>query len=1144
MAVNNNGEYRAQIPDTIIGIGGGGKSVVYTLLDQDWILKEALEPRDDTATPGFNPVVVDSESGAGNNDDSLAKEYSERIDEFATSLGHNANSSELTYINTVEESSVQDTVSLTDGTPVNEIARASNLRSWWVDDSDRMIDTDDNFAEGVNRRRALSKAFFHGTRANRDPFNEVVNHAGTSVYIVVGLGGGTGSGTFLDLARRFDDNTSVHLFGILPGQNAGSQEDANAHAALSELEYLSLTDNLPFDNVVIVPFAPATDYGDFDEAVVNAMISHANIAEQGVINNHADFFNPGEGAAVKKFAPFTIAVPKTFHIDVPEIEEAAEKVESYVTRIEGALDTEEALYNRIESILLRPEDFAEERTGAFETGSLPGDVREAQDALRESLDGGSPESTLFQLDTGEAERLEERLNNLRSLLEKEIFDDLNFLGPAGLANKIDNTEDQLDVQREDVNDVEYFERLVDKLYRVFETLSVEDILDAGNRNVDQTDRELTKQLKREILLIGKRSTFLRALHVIEDDKPLRRGLQAAIGPKVENFAIVDDADRARRDLLSAESREQNCLEALESALTDSQDELERALEEWETSVEPDVDRLLYIDSHRDEIEELLAKLNRKIGQAVTDLKRPGNEAPARQPLDFDEFGKLNNMLKSAGGERVPQDAILTSLKNLSNMRRAKIEDEDGGGYIPFLGSNNNNSDPEGDYENALINVNDQLFDTEPEFQRSFDVTFVGEEAIESRLDDVDKARREAVEAILEDLDSYTQQTVGFEELVDDPSDLAKCEFDITLGLKRHQNDYKHTLKSELNRTFTETTTSSLLRDLTRSDDGQRGSSEIDNVVRQALSAAIVDPIQDSLESRRASLVDDQIRLSLFDSVRDLVNEEGKEFTNNRSIEISLDVSFSEQARAANPHKERISPHNRGTFVGYDDIEAADILDNDREMERLLAKFSQQATSIAAGDDIAPILNPSLRRHKGKKVSNASPYYEGQVIKSVFLSRAFGESQQANANLTLFNDELKNNGFDGIRFQENMEFYNEMQVAYGAPWDITMTTFVGGVFLDNLAPAGSVRSGYLQAYRGQRDEFGEDIIVRHVHGLDGHDKYLDLDFNEGAYVYRDELVNVLGDERDLFTLGNEDDIANELIEKYTVTRFDSPVPLEE
>lgn len=1141
-------EYRATVPDTIVGIGGGGKKVVYQLLQSDWILKEALEPRDDDDNPSFNPYIIDSETV--HNDDTRIDDINDYIEQKTTEWGHQGNTTEVKYINPVENTSdvFQSTVGMTDQGSVQEIARAANLRSWWLSESPEMLGANDRYAEGVERRRGLSKALYHASQTQVDPLSEITTNPGNSVYLVVGLGGGTGSGMFIDLAKRLsrETDTDIYLFGILPGGNAGNQESANAHAALSELEYLSLTDQNPFTNIVLLPFAAADDAGEFDEAAVNAIMSHANIARDGLVNNQAMYLQPGENNGLYKYAPFTLAVPKTFHYDAPEIQEAEDEIRTYTSNLDDVLDTEFKMYAGVESLLDSPEEHAD--TDQFDDQQLSQGIKNAAEALSLKADGGDPKSahSTFSLDQKEAEALDARLDAIKQLLKIEMLDDLNMHSHQMIADELDvAVEEAHEGDLDELPTATRVEHILDSIGSVFDGMSVqEQLMTMGDGEVDELDREFGEAVVRHLRAVSKRADILRALHLVEDDRALRKGLRGALNPSIERPGQVSSLENARSDLVNTRQSTQSKLEILAEAEEEANDSSDDILQDWRLEVRQAVEDLIKIDRNYGEIESEINTLISEIKQATGDLSSQGSTRPPHQPLGYSDFSRLNNLLQSAGVDRIESQKIETSFKNLSKMRRAQLdkEEDDGGLLSGMLGGDGD--DPEQAFNDAEPQVDPEYFNVNANINSNLSPVFKAEQKLRDKITAVEQEREDQVEMITEALGRETGDPFTLEELLEDPSVLGSTDLSLSFGIRVHDTEFEDRLNSQLTQNrLDEHSADQILRELTAADsDGN----ELDNIVFQAVQQACIAPITDAIAAAEETLTEAKSGLVLYDITIDLIKNAGKSYATRRAGDLDLNISFDGVESESSVFRDRISPEERGRMAAAIDIGDADVFNIDTERTKLKIRFHNQVNELSSNKNLLPIDRLKLERTQGARNSGGTglPEYDGQKVKTVYMSRAFAgdEFDQTPQGNGFFDGETHQEFQDRIKFASNNERYGEFRLEYGAPWDISMTTFVGGVFLDNLTPAGQAINGYLAAYESQENKYQEDIRIRHVHGVDGHDSYVTLDDGEGMYVVRKSLVSMNSDELNLFIDNTESEVADLLLDRVAVNKFDSTIDL--
>lgn len=247
---------------TIVGLGGCGKKLAREICNCDWLLQhyssdvnrlkiytmdtDANENSDDKRREKIIIDEIENLSGAGN------------IEFKSYYLPNLAN---ITYVSDLTRAEVSAS-----------IKRSQSIKNWWLNDPEntgvtfqdlKSIDPDimDDFGGGVHRRRAVSKAILYKVlsegQANGFPTFAIPG----DTAIIVGIGGGTGSGMFIDLARyiRKKRENKIYLFAVLPTTKEGIKEQLNAAISLTELEYLNISKDRLFDHVIFVSLGP-TEY--------------------------------------------------------------------------------------------------------------------------------------------------------------------------------------------------------------------------------------------------------------------------------------------------------------------------------------------------------------------------------------------------------------------------------------------------------------------------------------------------------------------------------------------------------------------------------------------------------------------------------------------------------------------------------------------------------------------------------------------------------------------------------------------------------------------------------------------------------------------------------------------------------------------
>jgi hypothetical protein len=294
-----------QMPNdlTIVAIGGCGKGLVNHLCDHEWFLKHFLNEN-----KTLSICIMDTDTNQRPQDIQIEKDIRNRIFRLQQTQEGFGGKVEYAYYYLPDLAQVDQPAALTANDVIAQIKSRRvrpEVKLWWMHDPpawtyDNLKKIDPNivndFGGGVHRRRAISKAvFFKAITQSTSKFPSFQGSGDTA--IVVGLGGGTGSGMFIDLARYIHDRKGTHskiwLFAILPSIDETVNEQLNAAIALFELEYLNLTEDKLFNFIVLsslgpTGYKPGLDHKkeviDFDNAfpylLINAFyLPHSDIAD-------------------------------------------------------------------------------------------------------------------------------------------------------------------------------------------------------------------------------------------------------------------------------------------------------------------------------------------------------------------------------------------------------------------------------------------------------------------------------------------------------------------------------------------------------------------------------------------------------------------------------------------------------------------------------------------------------------------------------------------------------------------------------------------------------------------------------------------------------------------------------------------------
>ncbi|WP_299334482.1 tubulin-like doman-containing protein [Haloplanus sp.] len=1114
----NGGEVRASVPDMIVGLGWAGKQVVYDFMETDWIVEEGIDPRQDDRTPNFEGYVVDTASDEQSNDRVRIENINDRIERMANDLNRNTQTLDtaVEYINPLDgiDERYTSRTGLTAEVTVRDIAKGAGLQAWWLENNDEML-VGDSYEEGVIRRRALSKALFHASNTGNNPLDPILNTTANDVYMVVGLGGGTGSGMFLDIARRINDSVStVHLFAVIPGEDEATELRANAHAALSEVEYLSRTGQSPFKNVVLVPFGPVNDEDEFDQAVAQTIMAHRNLA-----SNQEDRLDVTSDVGAPKYAPFTVAVPQTARFAVNDAETAKKQIDEFLTAKEDPLEAEHALYDALEGFVI----------GKFDN--------EAAESLRRARDGQPVVSDQFSLSKAQAGQLRSRFDRLQEILEEEIFDELGYES----ALKWRDTLSQLVAQQQDAVGedamVERDEAVVTSAAQPAEGLDPVD----ERYPREEKDQALEQFVRNELTAITRRGNLYRTLSLVDNDD-IAEGIKGTMDPalNVELYGLTEsDSELAERiDSLGTN------IALLETFKRDvAAEELEETKAGWENEVRSSIEAIIEIDENQDELSTLLADLEQSITSAVTAID--GADASAQldtEVFEFDRFGELNRQLREIGEEPVDETAINTSIGGLRMAKRASLraEEQAGSGLSSLLPWVGDGADSERrTFEEVIEQVDDELFEFERSFDSNFYCVFKQDGVYTEIANDLTERRSthldEVVDAFERRLRSPRLDRTWFEDEVGE-------EWEGTLpdiSWPGETSGHTTTLRNRLSGDLSGTSAPALVDELTRSGGG-RG--EDPGTVHAGLRSALVTPIDDLIDRFEADRETVRGRQQRIQRLKEIMNEEGRTFSDGGMGPKRPNLTF-ERNTSENKYISTISSGDQETLLGREDLVGAELHHDEGGL--IAHRLTNFAENVARLDGRLPLEAGTIEADNSylddDETIEITSAYDGHRIVPLFMGRAFAARDDEYG----VADEIEETLRGGVYAQSSEDGYKANVCPFGGPWDTSLITFVGGVFLDNLAPVRGSTSGYQSVYMTQRDTLSEDIKVRHTHGLDGRDRTMVDERGRGAYLYRHDLIN-LNDPSELndFVDATEDDRLDIFETHTTVSSFESTVDLDD
>jgi hypothetical protein len=1153
---------RCKTPDKLIGIGGGGSKVVYRFMSQEWILREVLETDEynENQPDTLNATVIDTATT-----DTFHRERTDEmvdIEELVDEYGYTYDDGYLTFNGPklipeeIPDRWAAEGGYLTDPEPVNELCEGQRLGSWWLDDKEReplKAVGGNNFGGGVQRRRSISKAMYHisnYTGVNLAPTPD----DNDEVAIVAALGGGTGSGMALDLAKNLERGDGVHLYGILPHSGEVANEQANAYAALSEIEFAQLTEegmDSPFDTVTLIPHIKSLEDNDeaFEMAVVRTILAHQNgIQGRGFIHEIV----PGQPNAPPEHATFTLSVPYTIKYDIERRSEAKDAIGELIGTNVGdkreELESESDLYEVVRKYL---------------RDSFPNSARRVlNDEVR-------PKANL------ETEQGREKSYQLRKRIEDDLlgtFLEQPAFGIAGMEDVVEEIKHQVDELKNEAGVIgtadgkEGVSELEAARIFIVEEEAPDEIRRRLENNLNYSPDEglkyeLVETVKKELENIAKLRDLWLATSVITPEhtepeleadqaKRIRKGLrEGVLDPDVQSINGViknpkleeqrQKLEVRRHELLNEKEDLEKFYHEVSESLTDS------VRSDWADGSWEELETLAAINEHREDVLEAIKDLEGEIQDKVDQLNEIYAEGGLEnvelaaerfnlEGMDTKGVKPLNDKLEKMGVSKIDIEAIEDEFNTLKEARRYHLQHSPS--PIPILDGGRREMEEFNNSRSHLskyfaINPDNKQVDIEQEFNGKFVASI-------DRGSEIEMSKRQITNDIA---DSFR------DIFLTDPS-YQYPEEDLTIQVPGEVDSQTET---SLRDYFSDTEAQSpeevleqIVPQSTSSDEPQREPSDTEGTVSEKLHEAYLKPIAEEYEKKKEGLEKlDKDDLGLIDRLKILegissprnvnaelpqAHREGpREETYSRGFAhryegiYEIEIGDNDEIEAEdNPFLEYNSADPEDLAGDPDDIADSDVLENHED--HIISGFANRSVSPDWEDDDKKVpITDLYPRGSGMQDEFEARDYEMRY-RPVYMSRAF---EHNDAGMTEKYEEVKDSV---IGRDPGAAMYKAFSYDSGGPDELTMVVFIGGIFLDNISRL-TEKDGYMDKYEEKYKRY-DFIGAHHSIGLAAsEDRNLEKNWKElwewteedaeendeidveqddfGGYVYRDEVQDV-------------------------------------
>lgn len=645
-------------PRYIFAIGGAGKNLVYTTLEKEWILREILKPQ-------FSPTEVDVtiidtaivEENVDRERIAGIEKNIERIEEEYRSSSISANQNigriNIVYKLLTKEMNLQSPYALIG--IEDKVKKATGASTWWINDSElgedwtKKVMTKENFQElnfskGVYRKRAIGKAIYYKA-ISEGLFNININRS-AQIDIIVGLGGGTGSGIAFDLAKKLktiQPTADIALFGILSTLSESPDEKANNFAMLGEIEHAYLNGRSPFKETILIPMEVTEFPGreqasdehemllrEFDETVPHILVAYHNNQAQMLFTGFPDF------------APFIIATSQFVRYNVESIKKLKDNLINALNDKDISLKSEEEIYNAIRKFVeeFYPEEFQK---------------------------GLSEEDKSF---------IKERLSKFNMVLEHELFQELNYNGVVLLKKVVEDG-----IRGSGSEEIEK---------QVSSIKSETDMISVGSEGYkEETDKILYNILKRDIDIIDELRNILNITNNNVKDDLVRETLKIII--KVDEDRSRNKLNKIREEtgkLATKKKQLDGDVKSLEEEMTSYQEKMGKHIEknngEWRQNEIKNIESLNLIDELIPLLTNDVNNLKKELGEYASRISKANNT----KAIEIESRGAVEDLLDKIEKElrkiEIYYDDKNIIIRNMTNLQDFRISQIESGKSIPFL----------------------------------------------------------------------------------------------------------------------------------------------------------------------------------------------------------------------------------------------------------------------------------------------------------------------------------------------------------------------------------------------------------------------------------------------------------------------------
>lgn len=645
-------------PRYIFAVGGAGKNLLYTTLEKEWLLREILKPK--FAPTTIDITIIDTAIDEENDDRERIRRIEKQIkkleEEYRSGLGDSGRivgRIAILYMLLTKDMILQSPYDLIG--VGKEIKRATGASVWWINDPEKLGDDwhkkvinrqnfkELNFTKGVYRKRAIGKAIYYKAVSEGKFDIDLLQTA--QVDIIVGLGGGTGSGMAFDLAKKLKSiqpTADITLFGILSTLDESPDEKANNYAMISEIEYGYLNRDTPFKDVIFIPMEVTRYPGrerasddherllkEFDETIPYILVAYHN--------NPAQLFF----ASLPEYAPFIIATSQLVRYNVALIKKLKDKLIDAFNDKDISSKEEENVYGVIQKFI---NEFYGEGIG-IGGGGLPDD-----------------DKTFIR---------DNRFSGFNSILNHQFFRELDYNSikylkravDAGIAGSVGSAGTSSD-------DIE---RQISRIRAEIDMISI-----GKDGYKEDADMRLHKILKKDIETIDTMKNLLAIANNIQNNI-VRNTLKIII--KADEYSLGRELNEIREeyDKLNGRKKQlEGVVRTLEEEIKNYQDTIVEKVEKnnqaWKQNESKNINNLDTVEDIVPTLNNEFENLGSELEEYVTKINSLNKNVDAEPTKNIENtVDRISQSFERAGMYFADRNSITRSLIAAKEFKKAMID---------------------------------------------------------------------------------------------------------------------------------------------------------------------------------------------------------------------------------------------------------------------------------------------------------------------------------------------------------------------------------------------------------------------------------------------------------------------------------------